>query len=46
MSAIPSRQEAAMLAQILKKQELETKNKQAAKEQLLRIQLLLSQRTK
>lgn len=45
MSSLPSRQEALMLAQVLKKAELEQKNKLAAKEQLLRIQLLLSKRT-
>lgn len=44
MSILPSSQEALMLAQALKKAELEQKNKQAAKEQLLRIQLLLSKR--
>lgn len=34
-----------MLAQAVKKAELEKKNKLAAKEQLLRIQLMLSKRT-
>lgn len=46
MSKLPSSQEALMLAQVLKKAELEQKNKKAAKEQLLRIQLMLSKRTK
>lgn len=45
MSSLPSQMEALMLAQVLKKAELEQKNKQAAKEQLLRIQLLLAKRT-
>jgi hypothetical protein len=44
MSILPSKLEAQMLAQALKKSELEQKNKQAAKEQLLRIQLMLSKR--
>lgn len=45
MSALPHSQEAQMLAQALKKAELEQKNKAAAKEQLLRIQILLAKRT-
>jgi hypothetical protein len=45
MSSLPSAQEAQMLAQVLKKAELETKNKLAAREHLLRIQLLLAKRT-
>lgn len=46
MSAMPSSLEAQMLAQVLKKAELEAKNKQAAREQLLRIQLLLAKKAK
>jgi hypothetical protein len=42
---MPTLKESLLLAQALKKAELEQKNKQAAKEQLLRIQLLLSKRT-
>ena len=45
MSMMPTLKESLLLAQVLKKAELEQKNKQAAKEQLLRIQLLLSKRT-
>lgn len=45
MSKLPSSLEAQMLAQANKKAELEKKNKLAAKEQLLRIQLMLSKRT-
>lgn len=45
MSPLPQKQEAILLQQVLKKAELEQKNKQAAREQLLRIQLLLSKRT-
>jgi hypothetical protein len=44
MSSLPSHLEAKMLAQVLKKAELEQKNKQAAKEQLLRIQLMLAKK--
>ncbi len=46
MSALPTNQEAILLAQVLKKAELEAKNKIAAKEQLLRIQLLLAKKAK
>jgi len=46
MSALPHSKEAEMLAQVLKKAELEQRNKAAARDQLLRIQLLLSKRTK
>lgn len=45
MSMMPTQKESQLLAQALKKAEIELKNKQAAKEQLLRIQLLLSKRT-
>jgi len=45
MSKLPSNLEVQMLAQTVKKAELEKKNKLAAREQLLRIQLLLSKRT-
>jgi hypothetical protein len=45
MSALPSNQEILLLQQVLKKAELLEKNKQAAREQLLRIQLMLSKRT-
>lgn len=44
MSRQPTLQEAKVLAQALKAAELKEKNKQAAKEQLLRIQLLLARR--
>jgi hypothetical protein len=44
MSACPTKQEMLVLQQVLKRAELEQKNKQAAKEQLLKIQLLLSKR--
>ena len=44
MSSLPSQKEALMLQQVLKRAELEAKNKQQAKEQLLRIQLMLSKR--
>lgn len=44
MSSLPSKQEALLLEQIVKKAALEQKNKLAAREQLLRIQLLLSKR--
>lgn len=44
MSSLPTKQEAILLAQVLKKQELEQKNKLAAREQLLRIQLMLAKR--
>ena len=46
MSCSPSQMETLVLQQVLKKAELEQKNKQAAKEQLLRIQLMLAKRTK
>jgi len=46
MSALPSSQESLMLAQVLKKAELEVRNKTAAREQLLRIQLLLAKKAK
>lgn len=46
MSKMPPPLESIMLAQAAKKAELEAKNKQAAREQLLRIQLLLAKRTK
>ena len=46
MSALPTTQEALLLAQVLKKAELEAKNKIAAREQLLRIQLLLAKKAK
>lgn len=46
MSALPMVQEALLLAQVLKKAELVEKNKIAAREQLLRIQLLLAKKTK
>ena len=46
MSAPPTPQQLAVMSQVLKKAELEQKNKQAAREQLLRIQLLLSKRAK
>ena len=46
MSALPTNQEALLLAQVLKKAELETRNKQLAKEQLLRIQILLAKKAK
>ena len=46
MSSLPTNQEALLLAQVLKRAELEQKNKQAAREQLLRIQLMLAKRTK
>lgn len=45
MSQLPSTKELQMLNQVIKKAELEQKNKQAAKEQLLKIQLLLAKRT-
>jgi hypothetical protein len=44
MSALPTNQEVLLLAQVLKKQELDQKNKLAAREQLLRIQLMLAKR--
>ena len=44
MSRQPTPQEQKVLAQTLKLAELREKNKQAAKEQLLRIQLLLARR--
>lgn len=44
MSSMPTTQETLMLQQVLKKAELEQKNKQAAREQLLRIQLILAKR--
>lgn len=46
MSTMPPLLESIMLAQGLKRAELERKNKQAAREQLLRIQLLLAKKTK
>ena len=46
MSALPTAQETLMLAQVLKTAELERKNKQAAREQLLRIQLLLAKKAR
>lgn len=46
MSTMPPPLESIMLAQALKKAELELKNKQAARDQLLRIQLLLAKKTK
>jgi hypothetical protein len=46
MSQLPTNQEALLLAQVVKRAELERKNKQAAKEQLLRIQLMLAKKTK
>ncbi len=46
MSALPSSLEAKLLEQVLKRAELEAKNKLAAKEHLLRIQLMLSRRAK
>ena len=46
MSALPTTQEALLLAQVLKKAELEQKNKILAREQLLRIQLLLAKKAK
>jgi hypothetical protein len=45
MSALPSNQETLLLQQVLKKAKLLEKNKQDAREQLLRIQLMLSKRT-
>lgn len=45
MAQLPSKKEAEMLAQALKSAELVEKNKQAAKEQLLRIQLMLAKHT-
>lgn len=45
MSCLPTQVESQMLQQALKKAELEQKNKQAAREQLLRIQLMLAKRT-
>lgn len=44
MSRLPNQQEQKALAQALKTAELMQKNKQAAKDQLLRIQLLLARR--
>lgn len=46
MSALPSKSETLVLQQVLKKAELEQKNKQSALEQLLRIQLILAKKTK
>ena len=46
MSALPTAQEILMLAQVLKKAELEAKNKILAREQLLRIQLLLAKKAR
>lgn len=46
MSVSPTFQEVLLMQQVLKKAELEQKNKQAAKEQLLRIQLMLAKRVK
>ena len=46
MSAPPTSSQIAAMSQALKKAELVAKNKQAAKEQLLRIQLILSKKAK
>lgn len=46
MSNLPSKKELVALAQVLKNQELELKNKEAAKAALLRIQLMLAKTTK
>ena len=46
MSAMPTNQEALLLAQVLKKAELEARNKLLAKEQLMRIQILLAKKAK
>jgi hypothetical protein len=45
MSTMPSLS-LPIMAQILKRQELVNKNKQAAREQLLRIQLMLAKKAK
>lgn len=45
MSAPPTNSQLLAMSQALKKAELEQKNKKAAKEHLLRIQLMLSKRT-
>lgn len=45
MSHPPTPSQILAMSQALKKAELIAKNKQAAKEQLLRIQLILSKRT-
>jgi hypothetical protein len=44
MSCPPTLQQTLLLAQALKQAELTQKNKQAAKEQLLRIQLMLAKK--
>lgn len=44
MSQMPSAKEALLLEQAVKLAQLEQKNKLAAREQLLRIQLLLAKR--
>lgn len=46
MSTMPPPLESIMLALTAKRAELAQKNKQAAREQLLRIQLLLAKKTK
>ena len=45
MSCLPPKKEETLLYQALKQAELEQKNKEAAKEALLKIQLMLAQRT-
>lgn len=46
MSSLPSQMEAKMLQQALKKAALVEANKKAAAQHLLKIQLMLAQRTK
>jgi hypothetical protein len=46
MSCLPNNQETLVLQQVLKQAELVEKNKQAAREQLLRIQLILAKKAK
>lgn len=46
MSLVHSPQEALLLSQIVKKSELAARNKLAAREQLLRIQLILAKKAK
>jgi hypothetical protein len=46
MSNLPTLKEAQSLAQAIKNQELQQKNKKAAEHALLRIQLMLARKTK
>jgi hypothetical protein len=45
MSSLPTKKEAEMLAQALKRAELVARNKQSARAHLLKIQLMLAKRT-